>query len=72
MLVEFVINNYLGEFHSEEMEIDHDEYKKLLEVSKSYYLEDTAFEMWLKNGFMLIPPEIKKKSILTINIIKDD
>ena len=73
MIVEMIMKNELGEFHSEKMTVTSDQYLELIEVSKKFYLvEETGFEMWLEDGFMVVPPEITKKSILLINILEYD
>ena len=69
MIIQISILNDLGKFQSEAIVVTTDEYKKLIEVSKGFYV--TGFEMWIDNGFMVFPPEITKKSILTINVIED-
>ena len=54
----------LGEYLSEPMEVDDDKYKKLIEYSKKYYL--SGYEMPLENGFLVVPPDVLKRSILII------
>jgi hypothetical protein len=53
------------------MDILVEQYRNIVELSKTYY--ETGFEMNLENGgFVILPPEIVKKSVLQINIIKED
>lgn len=72
MLIQIVLENDLGKYCSEKMSITEDQYKELVEVSKNFYVDNSGFEMWIDNGFMVFPPEITKKSILTLNILEDD
>lgn len=64
------LKNDLGEFTSEEMSLTEVQYKELLEISKEFYLG--GYEMYIPNGFMVVPPEILKKSILLIQITEYD
>lgn len=60
-----------GEFKGEIMDILVEQYRNIVELSKTYY--ETGFEMNLESGgFVILPPEIVKKSVLQINIIKED
>jgi hypothetical protein len=62
------LKNELGEFISEEMNVTEEQYKGLMEASKDFYLN--GYEMYLPNGFMVVGPEILKKSILFIEVIE--
>lgn len=66
------IKNELGDFYSEEMEVTSEQYMELVEVSKKFYIEEAGFEMWLENGFMVMSPDLARKSILSINILEYD
>lgn len=72
MVIQMNLKNYLGSFDSEKMPATSEEYNKLIEISKNFYIEDNGFEMWIDNGFMIFPPEVLKNSILSINIIEYD
>ena len=61
------LKNELGEFTSEEMNVTKEQYKGLIEASKDFY--HNGYEMYLPNGFMVVGPEILKKSILFIEIL---
>jgi len=67
-----VLKNDLGEFVSEKMTVDSTQYKGMVEISKKFYLSENGFEMWMENGFMVVPPEISRRSILLINILEYD
>ncbi len=67
MIIEFIIKTEFGEFRSDEMEVTEDQYSIIKEKSKSFY--DGGYEMYLPNGFVVIPQDVVKKSILVINII---
>jgi hypothetical protein len=67
-----VIKNTFGEFLSEKMEMSDTQFDGMIEVSKKFYIDDSGFEMWMEDGFIIIPPDIKKNSILIINIVGYD
>ena len=67
--IQISIINDLGTFKGEVMEVTDDQYVQIKKLSKDYYTN--GFEMTTESGgFMIIPPEIIKKSLLTIEIIK--
>ena len=67
--IQISIINDLGTFRGESMEVTDDQYVQIKKLSKDYYTN--GFEMTTESGgFMIIPPEIIKKSLLTIEIIK--
>lgn len=70
MKIKIKLKNDLGEFTSDEMEITYEQYQVLLEVSKNFYTG--GYEMFVPNGFMVVGPEILKKSILFIEITQHD
>jgi hypothetical protein len=70
MKVKLILKNDLGEFESNIMQCNQDEYLTMLNMSKSFY--SSGFEMYLENGFMVVPPEIVRKSILIIKIIEKE
>lgn len=73
MVVQMLIKNILGDFSSEKMpDVTQEQYLELVEISKKFYLNDNGFEMWLEDGFLIVPPEITKSSILVINILEYD
>ena len=57
--------NDLGEFESEVMSVTEEQYSKLIEMSSTFY-NNGGYEMYLPSGFLVVPPEIVKKSILII------
>jgi hypothetical protein len=68
MKINFKLKNDLGEFVSETMTVSETQYKELIEISKTFYLG--PYEMYLTSGYMVVPPEILKKSILIIEVIE--
>lgn len=71
MKIQMIIRSNLGEFKSEIMSITSEQYNGLKELSKTFYL--SGFELVTENGgFVVLPPEITKQSILTIEIINED
>lgn len=70
MKIQIKLKNDLGEFVSEEMNVSPEQYQGLIEVSKEFYLG--GYEMYIPSGFMVVGPEILKKSILFIEITEYD
>jgi hypothetical protein len=66
MKIIFKLKNDLGEFVSETMTVSETQYQELLEVSRGFYTG--SYEMFLPNGFMVVGPELLKKSILIIEV----
>jgi hypothetical protein len=59
----------LGTFSGEILNVSKDQYVNIVELSKNFY--ETGFEMnTVDGGFVIVPPEIVRKSILKINIIE--
>jgi len=67
MKIKLKLLNDLGTFYSEVVEVTESQYTGLIEVSKTFY-SSGGYEMYLESGFMVVPPEIVKKSILIIEI----
>jgi hypothetical protein len=67
MKIKMKLKNDLGEFDSEIMEVNEDQLQGLIDVSKGFYT--SGYEMYTTNGFMVVGPEILKKSILFIEIL---
>jgi hypothetical protein len=72
MIIQMCIKNQLGDFTSEKMDVTEDQYKELVDISRSFYSAEKGFEMWLEDGFMVMSPEMAKKSILSLIIIEYD
>jgi hypothetical protein len=69
--VQITILCEFGNFYGEILEVSVDQYRNIIDLSKNYY--ETGFEMNLESGgFVILPPDIVKKSVLQINIIKED
>ena len=64
MEISIVIKTKFGEFRSKEITIEQEDYEHILEFSKNFYL--TGYEMETENGFIVIPPDVIKDSILLI------
>ena len=70
MRVQLEIINEFGVFEGEVMNLTKEQYITIKEMSKNFY--ETGFEMSTEdNGFIIIPPEIVRKSILKIKIKED-
>ena len=67
--IQISLKNDLGIFKGEVMEVTEEQFTQIKKLSKDYY--KNGFEMTTESGgFMIIPPEIIKKSLFTIEIIK--
>lgn len=66
-----VIND-LGTFMSEVMKVSEKQYLQLVEMSKAFWITDMSFSMWTDNGAIIFPPEVAKKSILIIEILREN
>ena len=67
--IQISIINDLGTFKGEIMEVTDEQFTQIKKLSKDFYTN--GFEMTTESGgFMIIPPEIIKKSLLAIEIIK--
>jgi len=65
MIVKIKLITEFGSFVSIPIDINgEDQYQKLLEASKNYYLG--GYEMFTENGHFIASPDIVKKSILLI------
>jgi hypothetical protein len=70
MKFQIIIQNDFGKFKGQVIEADEERFNNIKEASTTFYL--TGFEMTLEDGnFIVIPPIIVQRSILTINIIQD-
>lgn len=72
MVIQMTLRSELGEFTSEKMDVTYEQYIGLTEVSKTFYMNDNGFDMWLEDGFFVAPPFIVQRSLLLIKIINDD
>lgn len=68
MEVYIEITNKYGIFKSDTISLSVEEYESLLEQSKSFYKSGAGFEMYLPDGFIVLPPSILSESILKIKI----
>lgn len=71
MIIEITIKNEFGEFKSLPLEVTDEEYTEIISLSKTFY-NTGGYEMQTHDGFIVIPPEIVKKSILCLSIISYD
>lgn len=68
MKIQIRIISQLGEFKGEIMEVSNEQYNNICEISKNYH--ESGFEMFTEDGgFLIIPNEIIKYSILKIDIL---
>ena len=70
--IKMILVNELSTIESTFMTVTDDELGNIINLSKTFYQEGVGFEMWTDTGFVVVPPEITKRSILTINILEED
>ena len=71
MKIQIVLINEYGEFYGEHLKVTDEQYSNIIEMSKNFY--ETGFEMSDEDGgFLIIPPEIVKKSILKVKILEEN
>jgi len=68
MTITFKLENRIGAYVSEPMTVTPDQYKDIIEMSKGFYV-DGGYEMHLPNGFMVVPPDVVRNSILTVQVM---
>lgn len=70
--IKMILKNDLANIESNIMAVTEEELSNIINLSKTFYQEGAGFEMWTDDGFVVVPPEITKRSILTINILEED
>lgn len=69
MEIQIIIINKFGEFKGEVFTVTQEQYDNITEMSADYY--QTGFEMVCEDGsFLVIPPELIKKSIYKISYVQ--
>lgn len=69
MKIQLVIITELGEFKGSPFDVTEDQYDILKQKTSSYY-EEGGFEMISESGnWIIISPDIVKKSVLKINLM---
>ena len=66
MKIIITIKNKFGEFKSKSLDVTTEDYDKIVELSRGFYI--SGCEMDTENGFIVIPPDVIKESILLIEI----
>lgn len=66
MEIQLVLTNKFGEFKGRKAEITEENYQKLVEMVRAFYVSG-GFELTLENNtFVVFPPEVVKESILQL------
>jgi hypothetical protein len=66
MEIQLVLTNKFGEFKGRKAEITEENYQKLVEMVKTFYVNG-GFELTLEDeSFVVFPPDVVKESILQI------
>lgn len=61
-----------GEFLGKKSKMSEENYIKLIDISKNFYKSE-GFELSCEDGsFLVVPPDIVKKSILVIKKVKEN
>jgi hypothetical protein len=61
----------LATLKSSDLKVSEHELETIISLSRGYH-QGGPFEMWTDGGFVVVPPEVTKMSILTINIRNDE
>jgi len=70
--MQLIFTNEYGEFIGKKVNMGEEDYKKLVEICKNFY-NNNGFELSCEDGsFVIFPPEIVKKSFLTIKKIENN
>jgi hypothetical protein len=68
--IQIEVENSFGKFKSGKSLLSQENYKKLIDMSKTFYLAG-GFELTSEdNTYIVFPPDVVKKSILKIYAIK--
>jgi hypothetical protein len=70
-IINMELRTPLANLVSSEISVSEEQLTNIIELSKGFHLDGSIFEMWTDYGFVVVPPDITRSSILTINI-KDD
>ena len=66
MLIQLILTNKLGEFKGRKADITEENYQKLVEMVRTFYISG-GFELTLEDEtFVVFPPEVVKESILQL------
>ena len=73
MRMQLCIKNEFGVYKSSIVDVNEEQYQKMLEVSRDFHKSMDSFNMDLDEdgGQLYIPPDIVKKSILIVKIVSD-
>jgi hypothetical protein len=64
--IQLVLHNKFGDFYGKKVEITDENYQKLLEMVKNFYVSG-GFELTLEDGtFCVFPPNVVQDSILKV------
>jgi hypothetical protein len=64
MTINIIIKTKYGDYKSKDIIIEEEDYDKILDFSKNFYM--MGYEMETDTGFIVIPPDVIKDSILLI------
>lgn len=68
--VQFILINEFGQFDGKKLAVDEEQYEKLRNLSKEFYVSGSGFELTLEDGsFIVVSPDIVAKSILKLTKI---
>jgi len=71
-IISMELRTPLANLKSSEISVSEGQLATILELSKGFHLDGSIFEMWTDYGFVVVPPDVTRSSILTINIKNDD
>lgn len=71
MRMQLTIKNEFGIFKSQILDVNEEQYQKMLEISKDFYKDSFSIELENNDGQLYLPPDVVKKSILFVRIVAD-
>lgn len=70
MEIQLILQNKFGEFKGKKVNISEENYRKLLDMVRTFY--NSGFELTLEDdSFAVFPPEIVQQSILKVVKIEE-
>jgi hypothetical protein len=68
MKVSIILHTKFGDFESEDFDINKTDYENLKEQNKNFF--EQSYHLKMPNGFLVVPSEVTKESILEFKIKK--
>jgi len=70
--IQMVLTTPLSVVTSSDLMVSDEELGKIIQLSKNFHQDGMPFEVWTDAGYVVVPPDVTRASILTINIKTED